>query len=132
MDLPSWEHELKVDLEIIDALLTSMNKITAADDAKLQHVKALILKKITAPLNPGNKKVLIFTAFADTADYLYANLAPELLATHTLHSAKVTGKGAPKCTLKKSYDFGNCSPFSRLTRRRKPPCCQMRRQRSIC
>lgn len=105
MDLPSWEHELKVDLEIIDALLTSMNKITAADDAKLQHVKALILKKITAPLNPGNKKVLIFTAFADTADYLYANLAPELLATHTLHSAKVTGKGAPKCTLKKSYDF---------------------------
>ncbi|MDU7759329.1 MAG: helicase-related protein, partial [Enterobacter asburiae] len=105
MDLPSWEHELKVDLEIVDALLTSMNKITAADDAKLQHVKALILKKITAPLNPGNKKVLIFTAFADTADYLYANLAPELLATHTLHSAKVTGKGAPKCTLKKSYDF---------------------------
>ncbi|HHJ4524792.1 TPA: helicase-related protein [Citrobacter freundii] len=105
MDLPSWEHELKVDLEIIDALLTSMNKITAADDAKLQHVKALILKKIAAPLNPGNKKVLIFTAFADTADYLYANLAPELLATQTLHSAKVTGKGAPKCTLKKSYDF---------------------------
>lgn len=112
MDLPSWEHELKVDLEIIDALLTSMNKITAADDAKLQHVKALILKKITAPLNPGNKKVLIFTAFADTADYLYANLAPELLATHTLHSAKVTGKGAPKCTLKKSYDFrGTAHPF---------------------
>ena len=105
MDLPSWEHELKVDLEIIDALLTSMNKITAADDAKLQHLKALVLDKIAAPLNPGNKKVLIFTAFADTADYLYANLAPELLATQALHSAKVTGKGAPKCTLKKSYDF---------------------------
>ncbi|WP_163359433.1 SWF/SNF helicase family protein, partial [Escherichia coli] len=47
----------------------------------------------------------IFTAFADTADYLYANLAPELLATQTLHSAKVTGKGVPKSTLKKSYDF---------------------------
>ena len=44
-------------------------------------------------------------AFADTADYLYANLAPELLATQTLHSAKVTGKGVPKSTLKKSYDF---------------------------
>jgi ERCC4-related helicase len=96
MDLPSWEHELKVDLEIIDALLTSMNKITAADDAKLQHLKTLVLEKIAAPLNPGNKKVLIFTAFADTADYLYANLAQELLATQTLHSAKVTGKGAPK------------------------------------
>ncbi|MCC7545387.1 MAG: SWF/SNF helicase family protein, partial [Aquabacterium sp.] len=110
MDLPSWEHELKVDLEIIDALLASMNKITPADDAKLQHLKALVLEKIAAPLNPGNKKVLIFTAFADTADYLYANLAPELLATQTLHSAKVTGKGAPQSTLKdgtlkKSYDF---------------------------
>jgi hypothetical protein len=43
MDLPSWEHELKVDLEIIDALLASMNKITPADDAKLQHLKALVL-----------------------------------------------------------------------------------------
>jgi len=105
MDLPSWEHELKVDLEIIDALLASMNKITPADDAKLQHLKALVLEKIAAPLNPGNKKVLIFTAFADTADYLYANLAPELLAAQTLHSAKVTGKGGPKSTLKKSYDF---------------------------
>jgi hypothetical protein len=105
MDLPSWEHELKVDLEIIDALLVSMNKITPADDAKLQHLKALILGKLVAPINPGNKKILLFTAFADTADYLYANLAPELLAVQQLHSAKVTGKDAPKSTLKKSHDF---------------------------
>ena len=110
MDLPSWEHELKVDLEIIEALLASMNKISPADDAKLQHLKAHVLNKIASPINPGNKKVLIFTAFADTADYLYANLAPELLATQALHSAKVTGKGAPQSTLKgstlkKNYDF---------------------------
>ena len=105
MDLPSWEHELKVDLEIIDALLASMHKITPADDAKLQHLKALVLGKIAEPLNPGNKKILLFTAFADTADYLYANLAPDLLAAEQLHSAKVTGSGAPKSTLKKSYDF---------------------------
>jgi len=105
MDLPSWEHELKVDLEVIDALLASMNKITPADDAKLQHLKTLVLEKIAAPLNPGNKKVLIFTAFADTADYLYANLAPELLSRQSLQSAKVTGKDTPKSTLKKSYDF---------------------------
>lgn len=105
MDLPSWEHELKVDLQIIDALLASMNKITPADDAKLQHLKSLVFGKIAAPLNPGNRKVLIFTAFADTADYLYANLAPELLIVQQLHSAKVTGKDTPKSTLKKSYDF---------------------------
>jgi SNF2 family DNA or RNA helicase len=105
MDLPSWEHELKADMEIIDALLASMNKITPADDAKLQHLKSLILGKLAAPINLGNKKLLLFTAFADTADYLYAHLAPDLLAIQHLHSAKVTGGAAPKSTLKKSYDF---------------------------
>lgn len=105
MDLPSWEHELRVDLEIIDALLASMHKITPADDAKLQHLKSVILNKLAEPLNPGNKKVLVFTAFADTADYLYENLAVELLTTQQLHSAKVTGTGGPKTTLKKAYDF---------------------------
>jgi len=105
MDLPSWEHELQVDMEIIDGLLASMNKVTPADDAKLQHLKALILGKLANPINPGNKKILLFTAFADTADYLYANLAPELLEVQHLHSAKVTGSAAPKSTLKKTYDF---------------------------
>jgi len=105
MDLPSWEHELQVDMEIIDGLLISMNKVTPADDAKLQHVKSLILGKLANPINPGNKKILLFTAFADTADYLYANLAPELLEVQHLHSAKVTGSAAPKSTLKKTYDF---------------------------
>ena len=105
MDLPSWEHELKGDLEIIDALLVSMNKITPADDAKLQHLKALILQKIAAPINIGNKKIVLFTAFADTANYLYDNLAQDLLVSQHLHSAKVTGSAPPKSTLKKSYDF---------------------------
>ncbi|HDR8931535.1 helicase-related protein [Burkholderia vietnamiensis] len=105
MDLPSWEHDLKVDLANIEALLASMAKITPADDAKLQHVKALVLGKIANPINPGNRKVLIFTAFADTADYLYANLAPELLASQKLHTGKVTGSDRPKSTLPKAYDF---------------------------
>lgn len=105
MDLPSWEYELTADLELIGVLLTSMEKITPAADAKLQHLKEHVLDKIANPINAGNKKVLIFTAFADTADYLYANLAPELLDNRQLHTAKVTGKGTPKSTLAKSYDF---------------------------
>lgn len=105
MDLPSWEHDLQVDVQIIDALLASMHKVTPADDAKLQHLKALVLDKIANPINPGNKKVLIFTAFADTADYLYANLAPDLQSQLQIHTGKVTGSGGPKSTLKKSYDF---------------------------
>lgn len=110
MDLPSWEHDLKVDMEVINALLDSMAKVTPEDDSKLQHLKALILSKIENPINEGNKKVLIFTAFADTANYLYNNLAEDILVTKGLHTGKVTGKDAPQSTLKgaalrKNYDF---------------------------
>jgi len=104
MDLPSWEADLSADLAVITALLASMNKVTPEDDAKLQHIQELIQKKIVAPLNADNKKVLIFTAFADTANYLYDNLAP-LFRARGLHTGKVTGKDTPKSTLKKSYDF---------------------------
>ncbi|MBK7792623.1 MAG: DEAD/DEAH box helicase family protein [Betaproteobacteria bacterium] len=105
MDLPRWEHELTEDLALIDALLASMDQVTPQQDAKLQHLKAHVLGKIGQPINPGNRKVLIFTAFADTADYLYANLAPELLSQLHLHSAKVTGKDRPASTLNVGYDF---------------------------
>ncbi|ATD82430.1 MULTISPECIES: helicase-related protein [Desulfovibrio] len=104
MDLPSWEADLSADLAVIAALLASMNKVTPEDDAKLQHLQELIQKKIVAPLNADNNKVLIFTAFADTANYLYDNLAP-LFRAKGLHTGKVTGKDGPKSTLKKSYDF---------------------------
>ncbi|MEX0828531.1 MAG: helicase-related protein, partial [Haliea sp.] len=105
MDLPSWEHDLNADLAVIDALLAEMHKITPEDDAKLQHLKGQIENKLAAPINPGNRKLLIFTAFADTANYLYANIAPDLLEAHGLHSGKVTGSDAPKTTLSKGYDF---------------------------
>ncbi|MDX7683076.1 SNF2-related protein [Aeromonas caviae] len=110
MDLLSWEHELKRDVQIISVLLDEMGKITPENDSKLQHLKAHLLDKIANPINPGNKKVLIFSAFADTADYLYANIAPEMLARFKIHTAKVTGKGAPQSTIKhggqrRNYDF---------------------------
>jgi len=111
MDLPSWEQELQVDLLLIDELLGEMNKVTPADDAKLQHLKTQIASKIASPINPGNRKVLIFTAFADTADYLYDHLAGYLQRSFQVHSAKVTGSDAPKSTLgtqpgsRQNYDF---------------------------
>jgi superfamily II DNA or RNA helicase len=105
MDLPSWKHDLAADLVLIDDLIASMDKVVPEDDAKLQHLKDVIARKVTDPLNPGNRKVLIFTAFADTANYLYANLATTFLQSHSLHCGMVTGSDAPKSTLKKSYDF---------------------------
>jgi superfamily II DNA or RNA helicase len=105
MDLPSWEFDLNTDLANIEVLLESMNRITPANDTKLQHLKAHLVEKVAYPINPGNRKVLLFTAFADTADYLYANLAPALLETERLHTGKVTGGDRPKSTLPKAYDF---------------------------
>ncbi|MDP2204511.1 MAG: helicase-related protein [Methylicorpusculum sp.] len=105
MDLPSWEHALQADLFVIDALLAEMTKVKPAEDAKLQHLKAQIDHKLAAPINPGNKKILIFTAFADTANYLYEHIADSLLQNHQLHTGKVTGSDSPKSTLKQNYDF---------------------------
>lgn len=104
MDLPSWKRDLAADLVLIEDLIASMDKVKPADDAKLQHLLALIRQKVDEPLNPGNRKVLVFTAFADTANYLFDNLAP-FAAELGLHVGKVTGSDAPKTTLKKSYDF---------------------------
>jgi superfamily II DNA or RNA helicase len=105
MDLPRWEQELRADLAVIEDLLAEMRKVTPSDDAKLQHLKTTILSKLASPINIGNKKVLIFTAFADTADYLYEHLAPFFLAQQQLHTGKVTGGNNQKSTLKKAYDF---------------------------
>ncbi len=109
MDLPSWKHDLNADLIVIDGLLTEMLKITPADDAKLQHLKTQINSKLASPINPGNRKILIFTAFADTAAYLYEHLAENILQSHQIHTGKVTGSDTPVSTLKshakQSYDF---------------------------
>ncbi len=105
MDLPSWEHDLNADLAVIQELLAEMRKISPEDDAKLQHLKTQIHSKLASPINPGNKKVLVFTAFADTANYLYEHLADSLFKSHKIHSARVTGTDAPKSTLKRGYDF---------------------------
>jgi hypothetical protein len=105
MDLDSWQRELHADLAVIDALHTEMEKITPEHDAKLQDLRTQINSKLSSPINPGNRKVLIFTAFADTAEYLYANLSKPMLENHRLHSGLVTGSGAPRSTIGKPYDF---------------------------
>lgn len=104
MDLPSWEYDLNADMEIISELLKEMKKVAPEDDEKLQHLKRHIAQKIESPINYGNKKILIFTAFADTANYLYENLAPELFDIG-IHSGRVSGSDTPKTTLGKGYDF---------------------------
>jgi hypothetical protein len=104
MDLKSWEHDLQVDLQIIEGLLSEMEKVSPDDDTKLQHLKTQINSKVASPINAGNKKILLFTAFADTADYLYENLAPDHFKLNGLQTAKVTGVNN-QSTLGRGYDY---------------------------
>jgi hypothetical protein len=105
MDITAWKQELSVDKIIIDGLITEMERVTPADDAKLQHLIAEIAGKMASPLNPGNRKVIVFTAYADTANYLFDQLAPHFARAQNIHTGIVTGSGNPKTTLKKFYDF---------------------------
>ncbi|HZK24625.1 MAG TPA: C-terminal helicase domain-containing protein, partial [Oscillospiraceae bacterium] len=109
LDLPSWEFELRQDLAGLNALIQSVAPITPEHDAKLQHLAELIQDKIEQPLNEGNRKILIFSAFADTTEYLYQHLTQQpALQALNLNFAQVTGAGNPKSTLKtrrRAYDF---------------------------
>jgi len=100
MDLISWEEDLKMDLEHIEGLQEEMNQITPQKDAKLQNIISHVGQKIQNPINSNNKKVLIFTAFADTAEYLYENLASIILEKYQINSGLVTGSTTPKINLK--------------------------------
>lgn len=105
IDIESWQRDLWNDRETLRELLEEMRKVTPAHDLKLLRLKALVAHKAQYPINPGNRKVLIFSAFADTAEYLYSNLAPAF-SEAGLESAIITGGGhAPKTTLGTGHDF---------------------------
>jgi superfamily II DNA or RNA helicase len=105
MDLLSYRHDLQVDLKLIDALLAEMAVVTPEHDMKLQHLIDLVKSKHQQPINEGNSKLLIFTAFADTAEYLYREIAPLVTDHDGRQSALVTGSGGPKTTLGHGLDF---------------------------
>lgn len=83
--------DLDEDREALTELLDYATKVDTKRDLKLQRLKEQIEKKINNPLNTGNRKVIVFTTFSDTAEYLYENIAEWLLAEHGLYSAIVTG-----------------------------------------
>jgi hypothetical protein len=104
IDLESWQRDLDHDAAVIAALLAGIRPVTPKHDLKLQAITARIRDKMAAPINPGNRKVLIFSAFTDTAAYLYRELAPRLDEAG-LHTAVVTGQGNPRTTLGKGLGF---------------------------
>jgi len=91
LDTERFISALKNDREVLEKLYTKSLEITPERDAKLQKVKELISAKIEKGENNNNKKVLIFTAFSDTAKYLYDNLHNWATKKHNIHSAIITG-----------------------------------------
>ena len=101
MDYLSWRNDLSKDKEKLDLLLVMLQDITPEHDSKLQMLYDDLRYKFNNPINEGNKKVLVFTAFADTADYLYRELSGRIKSECGLNVALITGTTDGKCTISK-------------------------------
>lgn len=91
MDYVSWRKSLEKDAEILELLTLMVGDITPEHDLKLRELFGVIDNKIANPINEGNKKIIIFTAFADTADYLYNNVSGYVKEKYGLNTAMVSG-----------------------------------------
>ena len=100
MDYKSWRTELKADADVLELLTLMVADITPEHDSKLQELLKLVSEKIENPINPGNKKVLIFSAFSDTAEYLYDNVSAYIKDKYGLETAVITGSIDGKTTIK--------------------------------
>lgn len=118
-----WKEDLEEDRKQLAAIHDRAAAVTPDRDAKLQELKRLIQEKANAPINDANRKVLVFTAFSDTARYLYGSLKDWVTEELGLHCALVTGAGDNRTTFKPSgyarqTDFisilTNFSPCSKL------------------
>ncbi len=99
VDPVRWRQDLIEDRNRLATLLAAAGQVNADRDAKLAELKAMIERKCRSPINAGNRKVIVFTAFADTARYLYEALAPWVLTSLGIHTALVLGTGANQTTL---------------------------------
>lgn len=91
MDYTSWRRDLAKDKETIELLTVMVADITPEHDSKLQELFRVLSNKIEHPINDNNRKVIIFTAFSDTAEYLYENVSRFVLQKYHLNTAMVTG-----------------------------------------
>jgi len=99
MDLIHFKQELEADRVLLTSIAEAAKEVSAERDAKLDQLKATIAEKVNNPLNADNRKVIVFTAFADTAQYLYGHLAQWAKQDMNIDSALVTGGGTNKTTV---------------------------------
>lgn len=100
MDYKSWRSELQKDADTLELLTLMVADITPEHDLRLQTLLHLLDDKMHNPINPGNKKVLIFSAFSDTAEYLYDQVSSYMKNNYGLDSAVITGTIDGRTTIK--------------------------------
>ncbi|MDR1485906.1 MAG: phospholipase D-like domain-containing protein, partial [Planctomycetaceae bacterium] len=115
LELERWCNDLQKDRKTLAGLLNNAKAITPERDAKLHDLKTIIKEKIENPINGNNKKILIFTAFADTARYLYDNLCEWSQTEFGLFCALVCGTETRTTLGTNNYDeiLTNFSPRSK-------------------
>lgn len=117
MDCRSWKRDLTKDQDTIGLLLLMLKDITPEHDSKLQILIENLREKFNNPINGTNKKIIIFTAFSDTAEYLYNNIAPAIMQKTGLHTGLVTGDSVRSTIKGVKADFNNMltlfSPISK-------------------
>ena len=106
VDRIRWRQDLIEDRNRLATLYAAARQVTAERDAKLSELRAVIERKCRDPINSDNRKTIVFTAFADTARYLYDELAPWARKTLGVESALVTGAGGNRTTLPLRKDLG--------------------------
>ena len=99
VDLIRWKQDLIEDRNRLATLHAAAKQVNASRDAKLNALRDVIAHKCNNPINQGNNKVIVFTAFADTANYLYEQLAGWSKETLGIETALVTGTGKNQTTL---------------------------------
>lgn len=100
MDYKTWRAELQHDADTLELLTLMVADITPEHDLKLQTLFKLLDEKMANPINEGNKKVLIFSAFSDTAEYLYDQVASYMKSNYGLDTAVITGSIDGRTTVK--------------------------------
>lgn len=101
MDYVSWLRNLKEDVGVLSGLEALISDITPENDSKLQKLLEIVSNKIEHPINGDNKKIIVFSAFADTAEYLFDNVSKFVKEKYNLDSAMVSGTSEGKSTLEK-------------------------------
>ncbi|MDP3451505.1 MAG: helicase-related protein [Bacteroidales bacterium] len=118
MDLVRWKQDLEYDRDVLVKLLENARNIDSIRDEKLEELKRIIANKIDNPINGTNRKVVIFTAFADTANYLYHDISSWARKNYGIYSTLITGTGTNKTNLPHSGNdmndlLTNFSPISK-------------------